>query len=163
MTVKGSQLQIRVTSAQKLQLRRLAARAGLDVSAYVLSRALPEPRLRVDAAVRALADEQRRTAALAELADAINALGAEAFVDATTHIDTTRLSPLARNYVAAMVEEGAAAHGVTPPAWVRNVDPLDEPWFATSIKSLRSYLLRVSPVPYKRRNIFIDASPAARV
>lgn len=119
--------------------------------------------MRVDAAVAALRDESRRTFALAELADAINALGSEAFGNVTANIDIGGLAPLDQNYVAAMVEEGSAARGLAPASWVRFVEPLEQPWFATSLKSLKSYLLRVSPAPYKRRNIFIDASPAARL
>jgi hypothetical protein len=43
------------------------------------------------------------------------------------------------------------------------VAPLDEPWFAVPLESLRPHLLRVSPVPFKHRILFIDASTSARV
>jgi hypothetical protein len=133
------------------------------VSAYVLARALPPARLRVDAAIAALRDESRRALALAELADAIAPLGADAFVMATAHVDVRAHSPFVSNYVAAMIEEGAALRGVAPPSWTREVAPLSEPWFAAPLKALKPYLLRVSPVPFKRRNLFIDASTASRV
>ncbi len=38
---KSHQLQIRVSAGQKAALRRQARRAGLDMSTYVLARALP--------------------------------------------------------------------------------------------------------------------------
>jgi len=37
------------------------------------------------------------------------------------------------------------------------------PWFAVPFPSLRPYLLRVSPVAFKRRNIFIDSTVGDRV
>jgi hypothetical protein len=73
------------------------------------------------------------------------------------------LDPLMQNYVAAMVEQAAAQRKRSAPAWTRNVVPLDEPWFATRLRGLRLHLLRASPVPFKRRNIFIDAGVGARV
>jgi hypothetical protein len=53
--------------------------------------------------------------------------------------------------------------GVTPPTWAGSVEPLDRPHFATPLRSLRLHLLRASPVPFKRRNIFVDSSVGARV
>jgi hypothetical protein len=46
---------------------------------------------------------------------------------------------------------------------VREVPPLEEPHFATTLEGLRLHLLQVSPVPFKRRNIFIDSSLGDRV
>jgi hypothetical protein len=62
-----------------------------------------------------------------------------------------------------MVEQAADQKHVAPPAWVRDVAPLDAPHFATRLKSLRQHLLRSAPVPFKRRNIFVDAGVGARV
>ena len=67
MTATSEQLQIRVTARQKATLKRLAAAAGQDVSAYVLSRALPEKRLEFASLLRSLEDEADRRYALAEL------------------------------------------------------------------------------------------------
>jgi hypothetical protein len=53
---------------------------------------------------------------------------------------------------------------VPPPAWVRDVEPMEtEPRFATPLAGLRLHLLRTAPVPFKRRNIFIDSSIGDRV
>jgi hypothetical protein len=62
-----------------------------------------------------------------------------------------------RNYVAAMVELACARRDRPPPAWTTDVRPLERPRFGTELKSVRPHLLRASPVPFKRRNIFIDA------
>ncbi len=79
------------------------------------------------------------------------------------HADLARLSPYLRNYVAAMVELAAQQQDVRPPAWVRDVEPLETPHFATPLAGLRLHLLRMAPVPFKRRNIFIDSSIGDRV
>ncbi len=66
---RTEQLQIRVTHKEKAALKRFAQRAGQGVSAYVLSRALPENQLRYAELLRALQDEGERRFALAELND----------------------------------------------------------------------------------------------
>ena len=53
--------------------------------------------------------------------------------------------------------------GVAPPAWTGRVDPLEAPWFATSLKTVRLHLLRSAPVAFRRRNLFVDSSVGARV
>lgn len=67
------------------------------------------------------------------------------------------------NYVAAMVELAAYKRGVRRPAWTSQIPPLSEPVFAVPWQSLRAHLLTASPVPFRRRNIFIDSSIGARV
>jgi len=67
------------------------------------------------------------------------------------------------NYVAAMVELAAHRREVCPPSWTSNIAPLREPVFAAPWLSLRAHLLLESPVPFRRRNIFIDSSLGARV
>jgi hypothetical protein len=62
-----------------------------------------------------------------------------------------------------MVEHAAGQKEVRPPAWAAAIAPLEAPYFATSLKSLRLHLLEASPVPYRRRNIFVDAGVGARV
>ena len=43
------------------------------------------------------------------------------------------------------------------------IAPLASPVFGSKLESLRLYLLTHSPPPFRRRNIFIDASIGARV
>jgi uncharacterized protein (DUF1778 family) len=163
MNVKSQQLQIRVTPRQKAALKRSAAAAGLDVSTWVLARVLPSETDRFRDLLRALQVDDNRRFALAELNDFLHASAPVEFADAVADASLGKLSPMLQNYVAAMVELAASQKGLAPPTWVRDIAPLEQPHFATSLKSVRPYLLRVSPIPFKRRNIFIDASIGARV
>ena len=164
MAEKSEYLQIRVTPRQKAALKRLAAAAGQDVSSYVLERALPAAQSRFERLLEALAEDgAEHRHVLAELNDLLTALGPNELQAAVAHADVARLSPLRQNYVAAMVEQACYLKGVTPPAWAGRIAPLGEPHFAAPLKSLRLHLLRASPVPFKRRNIFVDAAIGARV
>ena len=141
METRSEQLQIRLTPREKSTLKRRARAAGQDVSAYVLSRALPSSTDRFAAIVEALKDESNRRFALAELNDALTLLAPIEFAGAVDQVDVQALSPLLQNYVAAMVEHAARGKSVEAPAWTRTIDPLGEPYFATSLNSLRLHLL----------------------
>ncbi len=160
---RTKQLQIRVTPAEKAVLKRLARRAGQGVSAYVLSRALPKARLRFEELVRSLADEGERRFALAELNDLLSGLMRAEFLDAVSAAPSGDLSPYWQNYVAAMVEQAAQHKDVSPPRWLSDIEPLTEPHFVVPLGSLRLHLLRASPVPFRRRNIFVDSGVGDRV
>ena len=163
MTRKSQHLQIRVTPQQKAALKRRAGQAGQDMSTYVLSRALPPGQARFDEVLRALRDEPSHRFALAELSDLLSTLAPAEFPDVVGQADLGDLSPFLQSYVAAMVDEGASQKGVFPPAWTADVHGIDEPYFATRLRGLRLHLLRSSPVPYKRRNLFVDATVGDRV
>ena len=168
MAAKSEQLQIRVTPRQKAALKRQARAAGLDVSTYVLARVLPPERDRFADLLRELGSSADHRFALAELHDFLAGCPPMVFADALQQTAVTAnalaaLSPLLQNYVAAMVEQSAAKKGLMPPAWVRDVLPLDAPHFAGELRSLRQYLMAVSPVPFKRRNLFVDATIGDRV
>jgi uncharacterized protein (DUF1778 family) len=164
MAGRSSQLQIRVTPEQKELLKRLSRQAGQDMSAYVLSRALPDARIRFAELLEALRVDARAGFVLAELNELLSALASGELCGAVEHADLTGLSPYLQNYVAAMVELAAHRRDVPPPAWVRDVAPMEmEPRFATPLAGLRLHLLRTAPVPFKRRNIFIDSSLGDRV
>ena len=163
MTSKTRQLQIRGTPRQKTALKRLARAAGLDVSAYVLARALPSAGLEFAAILARLGDDDDRRYALAELNDFLTALGPAELRDAVGDADLGKLSHFLRNYVAAMVEQVCYQKHVAPPSWAADVEPLERPYFAAPFESLRPHLLRASPVPFKRRNIFVDAAVGDRV
>jgi uncharacterized protein (DUF1778 family) len=160
---KTQQLQIRVTPEQKSALAQLARRASQDVSSFVLSRALPSAALRFSEILSALGNADQRRFVLAELNDLLTELAPRELLQVTGDADLRGLSPYLQNYVAAMVELAAHQKGVAPPAWVHEVAGLDEPQFATPLEGLRLHLLRASPVPFKRRNIFIDSSLGDRV
>jgi hypothetical protein len=162
-SAKTRQLQIRVTPEQKSTLARLARRAGQDVSSYVLSRALPAAAARFREIVRALGEAGRQRFALAELNDLLTELAPRELADAAGAADLHGLSPYLQNYVAAMLELAAQQKRVAPPAWVREIPPLGEPHFAAPLEGLRLHLLWASPVPFKRRNLFIDSSLSDRL
>lgn len=163
MTTKSQQLQIRITPAQKAALKRLARQAGLEVSTYVLSRVLPPDRTRFREVVRALRDGDDHRFALAELNDLLSGLAPTQFADAVADFALEGVPPLLQNYVAAMVEQAAYQKGEAPPAWVREVEPLEQPHFAVPFRRLRPHLLRAAPVAFKRRNIFVDSTVGDRV
>lgn len=163
MQARTEQLQIRVTPSQKAALRSLATRAELSVSAFVLSRALPEGSGRFGELLRQLRAAEDRRFVLAELNALLTGLAPGELADAVADTDLRGLTPFDQNYVAALVEQAATRADVPPPSWVRTVPPLTEPWFATTLASLRAHLLHASPVPFKRRNLFVDAGLGARV
>lgn len=159
---RSEQVQIRVTAQEKAALKRLARRTGQGVSAYVLSRALPKARLRFEELVDALGNESERRFALAEINDLLSDLTRAEFRDAVT--DAPKIaSPYWQNYVAALVEQAAQRIGVMPPRWVSDIEPLSEPRFVVPLASLRLHLLRAAPVPFRRRNLFVDSGMGDRV
>jgi len=163
MPAKTQQLQIRVTPQQKAALKRQAAAAGRDVSSYVLSRLVPPEQDRFAAILRALETDADRRFALAELNDFLHTCAPILFGEVVARAALGRLSSYVQNYVAAMVEQAADQKNAAPPAWVQDVAPLETPHFATPLLSLRMHLLRSAPVPFKRRNIFVDSGVGARV
>jgi uncharacterized protein (DUF1778 family) len=163
MGSRSEWLQIRIAPAQKAALRRAAAAAGLKVSAYVLARVLPAAQARFADVLRALREAEDRRFALAALNDFLASIAPAEFAEAVERADLRGLPALERNYVAAMVEQAAREKRVEPPAWVRGVSPLDHPYFATPLVGLRPHLLCSAPVPFKRRNLFVDAGVGARV
>jgi len=159
--VKTAQLQIRLTPAQKASLRRRARLAGQDISAYVLSRVAPPAGARFEEILGGLPRGGRF--ALAELHDFLADLPAAEFPGLPGGPRIEALAPESRNRVAAMVEQASARRGASPPSWVEAVPPLEKPVFASGLKSLRPHLLRVSPAPFRRRNLFVDSSIGDRV
>lgn len=163
MGAKTEQLQIRVSPAQKARLKGLARRAGQDLSAYVLSKVLPDDGERIARQIDRLKSEVDRSYALSVLHDwLMNASEAE-FTSISERLDVSGLEPLWQNYVAALFEQAAVRNSVPPPAWVASVRPLKEPWFAVPFASLRLHLIKSAPVAFKRRNIFVDTGLGSRV
>lgn len=158
---KSSQLQIRVSPAEKAAIQRAARRAGMDMSAYVLARALPAASRQFRDFVAACRTPQRARFALAELNSWLASLGAGELPEAVA-TPPTGLTPYLANYVAAMVEYTCAQRDVASPDWTRSVERLAEPVFGSELASLRLHLLTHSPAPFRRRNIFIDATVGDR-
>ena len=163
MGKRSAFIQIRVTPGEKTALKRLAESAGQDLSSYVLSRSLPPARMRVDELLQQVLEGEDHRFILAELNEVLAGLAPAELPDAVGSADLGGLSPFLRNYVAAMVEHACRLKGIAPPAWAGSVEPLEHPFFATPLRSLRLHLLRTSPVAFKRRNLFVDSTVGARV
>jgi hypothetical protein len=159
---KNSQLQIRVSRAEKAIIQREAKRADMDMSAYVLSRVISAPAMRFQECVSATAG-QKFSFGLAELNSLLTSLSAIELKEAVAAPPVLALSPFVSNYVSAMVELACARRAVPVPSWTRAVVPLNDPWFASASLSLRQYLLTATPAPFRTRNIFIDSSLGSRV
>jgi hypothetical protein len=155
METKTSQLQIRVTPAEKAALKRMAEGAGLSVSAFVLHRALPGNREALDRRIRALEGGKNISRALSDLQLHLQTIAEEEFATSVAAVETDGLTPLQANCAAAAVEGEAWRRGQTPPDWVRRVDPLERPHFGWGLRSLRPHLMRVTRAPFKRRNVYI--------
>ena len=162
-TTKLSQLQIRVSETEKEAIRRAAQRAGIDMSTYVLGRVLSIPEREFQEFVQALTGPAAPSFALADINVLLSKLTSTELRDAVASAPEVELTPFLANYVAAMVEAACEKRGVTVPAWTRRIKPLDEPAFGSTLRSLRLHLLTHSPAPFRRRNIFIDASLGDRL
>lgn len=161
--MKTSQLQIRISEADKKLLRELARRAGLGLSEFVLSRALHSDAERFQDLCRALRDTEPRSAVLAELNDFLDRLSATAFERAVAFAPRAPLDTDTKSYVCAMIERAAEMKKKTNlPEWVREA-AIGGPQFASSLKNLRLHLLLYSPVVFRRRNVFADSSVGDRV
>jgi hypothetical protein len=160
---RSEQLQIRVSPAEKAAIRRSAEHAGMDMSAYVLGRALPTPAMQLQACAESCTGPASATFGLAELDSLLSRWTAAELRDAITAPPTTALTPFLSNYIAAMIEQACERRSVRVPVWVRAIAPLPEPAFGSTLKSLRLHLLTHSPPPFRRRNIFVDSSVGDRV
>ncbi len=159
---KTEQLQIRVSRSEKAAIRRAAAQAGLDASAYVLNRILPAPAADFRRCTEACAGPEPRFA-LAELNALLARFSAGELCTAVTEFHPAGLSAFLRNYIAAMVEHACARRAVAVPGWVRAIEPLPDPVFGSELQSLRLHLLTQSPPAFRCRNLFIDSSVGERV
>jgi hypothetical protein len=162
---KTSQLQLRIAPAQKRELKRRAAQAGLTVSAWALRQLLPDEQDRFQELVHDLAeaDPASQSYAFAALHDFLAKEPGSRLSNAVANAPRTRLSPFAYAYVAAMVEHTLVMKRVSVPAWVRDAGPLEEPYFASSLVGLRLHLLSNSPPAFRRRNLFVDSTVGDRV
>ena len=160
---KTEQLQIRVSPAEKRAIRRQAARAGMSVSEWMLSRAVPAPQRRFRELTAELATTDEPGYAFAELLDWLARLSWRDFEEAVAEQPAVSLTPYWVNYLAATLEHAAASKGARPPAWTRDVPPLPEPVFGSDLMSLRLHLLLHALPAFAARNIFVDSSVGKRV
>lgn len=155
---KLEQLQLRVSKEEKAAIRRAAARAGMDMSAFVLDCVLPAGARAFQAAVAELAGVAKPAFALAAINTLLSGFSASELRRAVAERPEVALSPLYANYLAAMVEVACHRHSLPPPAWTRDIPAVEVPVFGSALPSLRLYLLTHSPAPFRGRNLFVDAS-----
>jgi hypothetical protein len=160
---KTAQMQIRVSAHEKAAIQRAAAKAGMDMSAYILARVLSVPAAQFRDCVQDCADSASPRLALAELNSLLSNLTAGELRDAIAAPPPRGLLPFLDNYIAAMVECACAQRAIAVPEWTRSIAPLAEPVYGSALLSLRLYLLTHSPPPFRVRNIFIDATLGDRV
>lgn len=67
-------------------------------------------------------------------------------------------------YLAAVAEYLCREAGLPLPDWTESPEYfLHEPWFAGGLEDLKAILLVESPVPFRRRNLFVSANAMTRV
>ena len=160
---KTQQLQIRVSAAEKAAIQRAAKAANMDMSCWVLQQVLPPQQDLLQGLFKRLSQADDSRYLLAEINACLTALTAAEFNHAVQLPPPAKLSAYIANYIAAMVEYAAHQKGVAPPDWTSEIQALSQPVFGSELKSLRLYLLTHAPIPFRRRNIFIDASIGDRV
>lgn len=157
MHAKTSQLQIRVSPAEKAALKRLADGAGVSISAFVLERALPRTHEGISARIRQLAGGKKLINALSDLMLHISSLSRDEFEGGVAAAELAALTPLQLNCAAAAVEHESWSRGLAPPTWTGTIPPLERPYFAWGLRSLRPRLLRVTPAAFKRRSVYVPS------
>lgn len=155
MSAKTSQLQIRVSPAEKAALKRLAAEAELSLSAYVLAAALPSSRRELEHRIDAFMSAPDRTEALADLVGFLRGLAPAEYSGLVADARLGEVPDLLKNYVAAAVEQEARRKGLEPPEWTKRVEILARPHFAPDLRGLRPHLMRTTSPAFKRRRAFI--------
>src|ERR1700678_3597190 len=98
---KKAQLQIRVSAEQKTAIQRAAARAGMDMSAYVLAQVLSVPAMQFRDCAAACAGSESPRFALAELNSLLSGLTAGELREAVAAPPPAGLTPFLANYIAA--------------------------------------------------------------
>lgn len=161
--MKSTQLQIRVTQAEKAAIEQAARRAGLGMSSYVLRKVLPDRAAQWNDLLRDIDRSGGAKIALATLSDWLAGLGAGELQLALESPPPAGLSAVTGNTIAAMVEHLCAARGIAPPHWAQAIRPLEQPEFGSRLTALRLHLLTNAPAAYRRRNLFVDTAIGGQV
>lgn len=155
--MKTTWLQIRLSPDQKEALKAKAEAAGEGLSEFVLNRVLAPSSSQFSDLIDWMLRAPDSHVPYAEFVDYLQTLPAARGRElAQKPARFAELTPLQQNEVCAWVEHRAALWGVQPPAWVMTVPGLAIPHFAGGLVSLRPYLLVVTPVVYRRRNLFTE-------
>ena len=158
---KNNFIQIRVSDREKKAILKSADRMGLDISSFILSKCLSPFEKEFLEITQKLHNIKKASFVLAELHDFLQSLGSPSLKEAVkTNPD---IEGYYGQYVAAMVETACDQKNILPPQWVNESKGLEAPVFGTDLKSLRFYLLTHSPIPFRKRNIFIDSTLGSRI
>lgn len=160
--IKSEYLQIRVSKQQKELIKSTAKSAGVDMSTWVLQRVLnnkAQQFLTILSQFNTLED----CFVFARLHDFLLPCSKADFEQTVSIKPTSKLSDFQINYTIAMIGHRAHTLGCTAPDWINDFPILHEPYFGTSLKSLRLHLLINSPIAFKQRNIYIDSTLGERV
>ncbi len=160
---KTTQLQLRVSPSEKAAIARAAKREGTDISSYVLKRIIPNKNSDFQKLLTELNHTADRSYAFASLNGFLKSLRKHEFLQAVEEPTLSQLNEFDANYVAAMVEHAAHQKKLPAPKWTKTIQPLKNPFFGSELSKLHLYLLLSSPVAFRRRNIFIDATVGHRV
>jgi len=160
---KTSQLQIRVSPEQKSAIDQQAKNAGMGLSQWVLNQVLPPAREVFQGLLVQLKDGFDQKLILAQVHDLLKEATPDEFELMVALPPEDILPEYFANYIAAMIEYTAVVKKRKAPLWTRHVPPMSDPVFGSDLKSLRLYLLTHSPPPFRRRNLFIDATVGQRV
>lgn len=161
---KSTWLQVRLTSAEKEALRESAARAGQDISSFVIQRTLWPAAPEFEQLVRWMLRSPDSHVPYAEFADYLHTLPAARGAElASKPAGFDELSAYQQNSICAMIEHRCAFWEVNPPRWLLEVPSLDVPHFAGGLMSWRPYLLVMSPLVFRRRNLFVERGMGGRL
>ena len=163
MNTKSSQIQIRVSDAEKASIKKQASAAGMDMSAWIMTQLFPPSQKRFLALINNLKTTNDKKLVLAKLNDLLHKLGKNELACATKTAAKDSLGSYLDNYIAAMVEQALVQKGLPIPNWLSDIPILKEPVFGSDLLSLRLYLLSHSPPAFRKRNIFIDSSIGNRI
>ena len=160
---KTEQLQIRVSPPQKRAIQKQAQIARMNMSDWVLAKLLPSAKFNYRDLLEQIAASEKPSFAFAELLELIGPMSADEFASVVAEAPVVELDPYWKNYLAATIEHAAAMKHARAPSWTRDVIPLAEPVFGSSLESLKLHLLVNSPPAFIARNIFVDSSVGDRV
>ena len=159
---KSEYLQIRVSKQEKELIKSAAQSANMDMSAWLLKRALYFKSKIFNTIISKFSTEHN-TFVLAELHDFLHDLNRNEFEMALSIKPNNKLTDFQINYTIAMIAHRANQLNTSPPDWTCHFSVLKKPYFGTNLKSLRLHLLINSPIAFKQRNIYIDSSIGDRV
>ena len=159
--MKTSHIQLRVSLHEKTVIRKAAARAGLNMSEWILSHLFLKSRVKFLSILKTLklaGETSERPYVLHELNAFLQGLNGPQLSETVAEEHEISLPEFLDNYVAAMVEKACLNKNCQAPIWLARRTGLKTPYFGSDLASLRLFLLCNSPAPFRKRNIFIDAT-----